>query len=226
MPCIIIRTNVEIPSDRAKELKTALAVSWEKVPTKRERWLMIVMEDKQQMFFSGRDTPAAFVNFKIHGDYDIGRPGSQSLRPRAGLSELQQTITIESEWINMEYKYKWYIPDAYLHSRGTGYFTSHEGCAFINETDRDAHVRFTFYFQDREPMTGYTSVVPARRTKHARFDLMENDKGEPVPMNVGYAVVVESDMDMPVQFSHCDTSQPELTFTTTMVPHITLDRED
>ena len=44
MPCIIIRTNVEIPSDRAKELKTALAVSWEKVPTKRERWLMIVME--------------------------------------------------------------------------------------------------------------------------------------------------------------------------------------
>ena len=85
----------------------------------------------------------------------------------------------------MEYKYKWYIPDAYLHSRATGYFT-----------------------------------------KHARFDLMENDKGEPVPMNVGYAVVVESDMDMPVQFSHCDTSQPELTFTTTMVPHITLDRED
>ena len=71
MPCIIIRTNVEIPSDRAKELKTALAVSWEKVPTKRERWLMIVMEDKQQMFFSGRDTPAAFVNFKIHGE--IGR---------------------------------------------------------------------------------------------------------------------------------------------------------
>lgn len=55
----------------------------------------------------------------------------------------------------MEYKYKWYIPDAYLHSRGTGYFTSHEGCAFINETGRDAHVRFTFYFQDREPMTGY-----------------------------------------------------------------------
>ena len=79
MPCIIIRTNVEIPSDRAKELKTALAVSWEKVPTKRERWLMIVMEDKQQMFFSGRDTPAAFVNFKIHGDYDIGPKNCEML---------------------------------------------------------------------------------------------------------------------------------------------------
>ena len=71
MPCIIIRTNVEIPSDRAKELKTALAVSWEKVPTKRERWLMIVMEDKQQMFFSGRDTPAAFVNERIFVAHDV-----------------------------------------------------------------------------------------------------------------------------------------------------------
>lgn len=29
--------------------------------------------------------------------------------------------------------------------------------AFIIETDRDAHVRFTFYFQDREPMT----AIPA-----------------------------------------------------------------
>ena len=52
---------------QSKGAETALAVSWEKVPTKRERWLMIVMEDKQQMFFSGRDTPAAFVNFKFMG---------------------------------------------------------------------------------------------------------------------------------------------------------------
>ena len=75
-------------------------------------------------------------------------------------------------------------------------------------------------------MTGYTSVVPARRTKHARFDLMENDKGEPVPMNVGYAVVVESEWICRSSSATVDTSQPELTFTTTMVPHITLDRED
>ena len=98
MPCIIIRTNVEIPSDRAKELKTALAVSWEKVPTKRERWLMIVMEDKQQMFFSGRDTPAAFVNFKIHGDYDIG-PKNCEMLSEEFMNDLSQVLGIQKERI-------------------------------------------------------------------------------------------------------------------------------
>ena len=102
MPCIIIRTNVEIPSDRAKELKTALAVSWEKVPTKRERWLMIVMEDKQQMFFSGRDTPAAFVNFKIHGDYDIGPKNCEC--SEEFMNDLSQVLGIRrsgSSWPTM-----------------------------------------------------------------------------------------------------------------------------
>ena len=94
MPCIIIRTNVEIPSDRAKELKTALAVSWEKVPTKRERWLMIVMEDKQQMFFSGR----AFVNFKIHGDYDIG-PKNCEMLSEEFMNDLSQVLGIQKERI-------------------------------------------------------------------------------------------------------------------------------
>ena len=98
MPCIIIRTNVEIPSDRAKELKTALAVSWEKVPTKRERWLMIVMEDKQQMFFSGRDTPAAFVNCKIHGDYDIG-PKNCEMLSEEFMNDLSQVLGIQKERI-------------------------------------------------------------------------------------------------------------------------------
>ena len=76
----------------------ALAVSWEKVPTKRERWLMIVMEDKQQMFFSGRDTPAAFVNFKIHGDYDIG-PKNCEMLSEEFMNDLSQVLGIQKERI-------------------------------------------------------------------------------------------------------------------------------
>lgn len=83
---------------QSKELKTALAVSWEKVPTKRERWLMIVMEDKQQMFFSGRDTPAAFVNFKIHGDYDIG-PKNCEMLSEEFMNDLSQVLGIQKERI-------------------------------------------------------------------------------------------------------------------------------
>lgn len=67
MPCLVIHTNVSISEKKAAELKTALVVSWEKVPGKRERWLMITLKDKLKMYFGGKDTPTAFINFKILG---------------------------------------------------------------------------------------------------------------------------------------------------------------
>lgn len=67
MPCIIVKTNVKINKKKGEELKKAFAQSWTKIPTKRERWLMIDFQDKQHMYFGGKDTPMAFVNFKIHG---------------------------------------------------------------------------------------------------------------------------------------------------------------
>lgn len=98
MPCIIIKTNIEIPKKKAEELKKALAVSWEKVPTKRERWLMIVMEDRQQMFFNGKDTPAAFVNFKIHGDYTPG-PENCEMLSEEYMTDLSEILGIQKERI-------------------------------------------------------------------------------------------------------------------------------
>ena len=65
MPCIVMYTNVEVPKEKAEELKKALVVSWEKLPGKSERWLMTTIRDNTTMFFGGKDTPAAFVNFKI-----------------------------------------------------------------------------------------------------------------------------------------------------------------
>ena len=59
---------------------------------------MIVLEDKQQMFFSGRDTPAAFVNFKIHGDYDIG-PKNCEMLSEEFMNDLSQVLGIQKERI-------------------------------------------------------------------------------------------------------------------------------
>lgn len=59
---------------------------------------MIVMEDKQQMFYSGRDTPAAFVNFKIHGDYDIG-PKNCEMLSEEFMNDLSQVLGIQKERI-------------------------------------------------------------------------------------------------------------------------------
>ena len=53
MPCIVMYTNVEVPKEKAEELKKALVVSWEKLPGKSERWLMTTIRDNTTMFFGG-----------------------------------------------------------------------------------------------------------------------------------------------------------------------------
>ena len=68
---------------------------------------MIVMEDKQQMFFSGRDTPAAFVNFKIHGDYDIG-PKNCEMLSEEFMNDLSQVLGIQKERIFVAHE--WWSP--------------------------------------------------------------------------------------------------------------------
>ena len=45
MPCIVMYTNMEVPKEKAEELKKALVVSWEKLPGKSERWLITTIRE-------------------------------------------------------------------------------------------------------------------------------------------------------------------------------------
>lgn len=96
MPSIVMYTNVEVPKERAEELKKAMVVSWEKLPGKSERWLMISLKDNVKMFFGGRDTPAAFVNFKIYGS--LGAEACEILNEEF-LTDVSQVLGIQKERI-------------------------------------------------------------------------------------------------------------------------------
>ena len=96
MPCIVMYTNVEVPKEKADELKKALVVSWEKLPGKSERWLMTTIRDNTTMFFGGKDTPAAFVNFKILGS--LGRENCEILNEEF-LTDVSQVLGIQKERI-------------------------------------------------------------------------------------------------------------------------------
>ena len=63
------------------------------------------------------------------------------------------------------------------------------------------------FFSDREPAGPYRVTVPARRTKHARFNDLEDP--EPVPTDTDYASVIESDVPIVVQHSRLDSRQAE-----------------
>lgn len=104
----------------------------------------------------------------------------------------------------------WAIAEGYIPAYGTGpepQFTSHETACLLNTSDQDAHVEITVYFSDREPVGPYRITVPARRTKHLRFNDLSDP--EPIPLDTDYASVITSDVPIVVQHTRLDSRQAE-----------------
>lgn len=111
----------------------------------------------------------------------------------------------------------WAIAEGYIPAYSTGpapHFVSHETACILNTADQDAHVEIMIYFSDREPVGPYKLTVPARRTKHLRF----NDLTEPtsIPLDTDYASVFTSDVPIVVQHTRLDSRQAENALLSTM----------
>jgi hypothetical protein len=105
---------------------------------------------------------------------------------------------------------RWAIADGYIPSYSHGpepELASHETVCILNVTDRDARVAMTIYFSDREPAGPYRITVPARRTRHIRFNDLRDP--EPIPAGRDFATVVESDVPIVVQHTRLDSRQAE-----------------
>lgn len=109
------------------------------------------------------------------------------------------------------------LPDCYWPSSKNGSYVSHESICVLNVTDRPAHIKITLYFEDRDPIRGFSVTVGPERTSHIRMDKQVSETGETVPMDTPYAALVESDVDVAVQYTRVDTTQSELALMTTMV---------
>jgi len=109
-------------------------------------------------------------------------------------------------------KNEWLIPDAFYPETDNGIYVSHEAVCVLNTGDVDADIDFTLYFENAEPMTGYTAKCPARRTHHIRMDRLVSNDGKTIPRGVPYAMLVKSSVPVVVQYSRCDTTQRELAF--------------
>ena len=111
----------------------------------------------------------------------------------------------------------WLIPDCYWPEVTTpGVYVSHEAICLLNTGARDAHVRFTFYYEDEPPRAGYAAVCKALRTFHVRLDQLTNELGAHLPRGKAYAALVESDEPIVVQYSRLDTSRGNEALMTTL----------
>jgi len=105
---------------------------------------------------------------------------------------------------------RWAIAEGYIPSWSNGpepQFTSHETACLLNTSDDEAHVEITVFFSDREPAGPYGVTIPARRTKHLRFNDLKDP--EPIPVDTDYASVIESDVPIVVQHTRLDSRQAE-----------------
>lgn len=109
------------------------------------------------------------------------------------------------------------LPDCYWPSSKNGAYVSHEAICILNTTQDIAHIELTLYFEDRPPMKGFRVPVEPERTRHIRMDQLVSAQGCMVPMDTPYAAVVESDVDVAVQYTRVDTTQPELALMTAVI---------
>ncbi len=111
----------------------------------------------------------------------------------------------------------WVIAEGYIPSDSNGpapQMTSHETACVLNAGDRDAHVKITVYYADRDPGGPYEVVVPARRTLHLRFNDLKQP--EPIPRDTDYSSVIQSDVPIVVQHTRLDTRQSAAALLSTM----------
>ncbi len=105
---------------------------------------------------------------------------------------------------------RWAIAEGYIPGWSNGpepQFTSHESACLLNASDEEAHVEITIFFSDREPAGPYRMAVAPQRTKHVRFNELEDP--EPIPKDTDYASVIESDVPIVVQHTRLDSRQAE-----------------
>jgi len=104
----------------------------------------------------------------------------------------------------------WVIAEGYIPAESHGpepQMTSHETVCLLNASDRDAHIEITIYYSDREPVGPYKITVPARRTRHVRF----NDVSDPeiIPRDTDFSSVIRSDVPVVAQHTRLDSRQAE-----------------
>lgn len=112
---------------------------------------------------------------------------------------------------------RWVIAEGYVPSWSNGpepQMTSHEAACILNADERDAQVSITVFFVDRDPAGPYEFTVPARRTRHVRFN--DLDDPEAIPTDTDYASVIESDVPIVVQHTRLDSRSAENALMTTV----------
>lgn len=113
---------------------------------------------------------------------------------------------------------RWAIPEGYIPSGSVDpddpTLISHEAACLLNPSDQDAEVTISIFFEDREPAGPFHVSLPARRTRHLRFN--DLDDPENIPRDTSYASLIESTVPIIVQHTRLDSRNPNIALLSTI----------
>lgn len=113
-------------------------------------------------------------------------------------------------------KKNWIIPDCELPPEGEGVLKGHESVIVVNDTDKKAVINVKLYFADKEAYEGITWTVEPHRVRCFRMNNVTDMCGFVVPLETQYAMKLESDRKIVVQYGRLDNRQTNLAYYTTL----------
>ena len=117
---------------------------------------------------------------------------------------------------NVVGKKNWIIPDCELPPEGEGELKGHESVIVVNDTDKTAHIKVKLYFPDKPPYTDIEWTVEAQRVRCFRMNNPDDMSGYIVEKETQYAMKLESDAEIVVQYGRLDNRQINLAYYTTL----------
>lgn len=110
----------------------------------------------------------------------------------------------------------WFFPDGDRPPFGHSKLKGHESFVILNPNSKDAHLKFTIYFEDTDPISDIDLFVEAERVKCFQTHNPDHFGEYTLPLTTQYAVKIESDIPVIVQYGRLDSRQENLAYYTTM----------
>ena len=99
----------------------------------------------------------------------------------------------------------WLFPDGERPPLGEFDLIGHESYVVLNPNGQDAHLTFTIYFEDKPPIENVCVTVAANRVGCFRSHDPAQFGGVTMPVGEQYALKVESDTPVVIQYGRLDT---------------------
>lgn len=104
----------------------------------------------------------------------------------------------------MEYGKKvWVFPDAELPPEGVNLIPGHESVIITNTGDKDATVKFTLFYEDKEPVS-FKGKVGSKRVRCFRSNRKSDFGKYTAEFGQQYAIMLESNVPIVAQYGRAE----------------------